>query len=390
MTPLPSVKILMLSKDPSFLSGAGGGDALQRHLYYLERLRKRAPGSEIRIVTFSTSPHPVFAAPVPGLNIYGTGSWHRAFYLPNTMKAVRQATRDGWCPDIITTQGPYEEGLLGLFIASSFSARFVPQIHFDLFSPEWLKESPWNPLRRMLACHVLKKADRVRVVSPGMKNDLVEHLGLSPQHIDVIPVGVSFRVTSLAAKACREKLSPRLEGRFCVLFVGRFCQAKNLPLWLKVARRVLDVIPETFFVLAGDGPLSQEVRTQAQRMGLTDACLFLGNIPYRDLPEVYGAADLFLLTSSHESFGRVVLEAQLASVPVVATACAGPAGILVDGETGRLTPPGDADATAAAVINLLLDEPGRKSMAAKALGRVEEPYGRQKLADDLTRLWCGP
>lgn len=387
MTDRPPVRLLMLSKDPALLTGNGIGDSLERHTYYLERLQEAVPGSEIRIVTFSPGSAPRRSDPVPGLSVYGTRSLHRALYLVDALRLSRQLTTDGWRPSVVTTQGPYEEGNLGLWLARRHKAYFIPQLHFDLFSPEWLKESPLNGFRRMLACSVLKRADRVRVVSPLLKQELVDRLRLAPWHVEVIPVGVTFRASALGSDACKEKVSPRLHGHQCILFVGRFCAAKDLPLWLEVARHILDALPGTRFLMAGDGPEFHEIRDRSRAMDMGDAFLFLGKVPCRDLPEVYAAADLFLLTSRHESFGRVVLEAQLAGVPVVATACAGPADIIVDGKTGRLCPPGDVQALADAVTTLLRDGSLRRSFARSARQRVEEHYGRRKLADDLVRMW---
>ena len=70
--------------------------------------------------------------------------------------------KEGWLPQVITSQTPYEEGGVGLSLAQDFGAKFIGQLHFDLFSDDWKKESIWNGLRGWAAKRNLAKADAVQ------------------------------------------------------------------------------------------------------------------------------------------------------------------------------------------------------------------------------------
>lgn len=383
------VHLLMLSKDQTLLSdGSGFGDTLSRHIYYVQRLRAAVPLSEIRIVVYSSKAlSTIYANPAPGLHIYGTASRHRALFLLDAGRLIPKVMADGWKPTVVTTQEPYEEGQLGLWLAHRYQAHFIPQLHFDLLSAEWLKESRLNPLRRLIAGYVLKHADAVRAVSSQQKRVLVQQMNLNADRIHVIPVGVSLKPSGRSREECKQSLPVCLVGHQTVLFVGRFCSQKNLSLWVDVAQHIREALPKTVFLLAGDGPQFQETKNLVWAKGLSEAFVFLGSVPYHLLPDVYGAADLFLLTSHYEGFGRVIMEAQMARVPVIATACTGPEDLITEGKTGYLRQPGDRAGLAAAAISLLRDEEKLRSLGACGRLHAESRFGRERLADDLVQMW---
>jgi glycosyltransferase involved in cell wall biosynthesis len=103
-----------------------------------------------------------------------------------------------------------------------------------------------------------------------------------------------------------------------VLFVGRFVPAKNLPALIETFDAVHDSHPESELVLVGDGPRRAKVERKIKVLGLNDAVRLPGYIGHEDLPRFYRQADVFALSSRHESFGMVLLEALSCGVPVVA------------------------------------------------------------------------
>lgn len=381
--------VLILSKDPSFLSNESGfGDTLQRHIYYAECLNAHLPGSDVRIVTFSRRGNAQkILAPIANLKIYGTSSVHRIFYMLDCVRTLKQVFADSWKPTVITTQGPYEDGQLGLWLAKRTTARFIPQLHFDLFSHDWLRESRLNPVRLIAARYVLRHADAVRVVSREQKRKLVEKLELAPESVHVVPIGVSFKSTSKSKDACKAEVHSALPGHKVVLFVGRLYAPKNLDLWIDVAEQVIRQEPGVRFLLAGNGPLYDELLVRVKNARLDQSIIFLGSVPYGNLSEVYGAADLFLLTSHYEGFGRVLVEAAISGVPVVSTNCAGPADVVVHGKTGFLCEPGNKDELIQCVLALLRDQPKLEQFGKAARSHVDTIFGRMALANGLVRMW---
>lgn len=389
MTQIAPHRVLIISKDPTLLENrAGFGDTLKRHIYYAERLSEQVPGSELCILTYSKKTAPQqFLSPSSNIKIFGTASAHRALFLIDALRRMRTLTADGWKPTVITTQEPYEDGQLGLWLARRYHARFIPQLHFDMFSGDWLKESFLNPVRRRVAGKILRRADAIRVVSQEQKRQLISRLNLKPESIYVVPVGVSFRPTAQTKDNCKAAIDPALPEHKVVLFVGRLYAQKNMQLWINVAERVLAQAPTTRFLIAGDGPLQAEIKTLVESKGISAAITFLGNVPYQNLSEIYGAADLFLLTSHYEGFGRVIVEANLARLPVVATICTGPEDIVVDGETGYLCGKNDLPCLTERVLALLTNDSKRQQFAEAAHQHVERLFSREHLADSLVKMW---
>jgi len=140
--------------------------------------------------------------------------------------------------------------------------------------------------------------------------------------------------------------------------VGRLAPSKDYKT-LVAAAQILDD-PDVQFLVIGEGPLEEELRLLNEARPSRSRVKFLGHLD-NPFPAV-AAADIFLLTSIHESFGIVLVEALSLGVPVLATNCpSGPAEILSDGEFGVLVPVSNAAAIAEAVRKLLYErEPAKR------------------------------
>ncbi len=387
------VRLLVLSKDNTLFTGGSAvqGDARRRHILYAGALRDRfGPDSEIRILTHTrvSSGHRR-DNPAPGLKLYGTASIHRATYLADVLALLPTVLADGWRPTAISTQTPWEEGVVGALLARMLKTTFLPQLHFDLFSDEWRREKRLNALNQAIAVRVLRTATRLRVVSAPLKAKVLEHLDIAADAIDVIPVGVNFKPSKLSAPDAKKQLDPRLDGRQVVLFVGRLTAQKNLHLWLDVADEVLRAAPETRFVLVGDGEQDHDLRRIIARREQHDRILMVGPVGHERLPDVYAAADLFLLTSHYEGFGRVLLEAGFAGVPSVATRSVGPEDIIDHGVSGFLADRGDRDALIGGCLSIISDPTKRDAMGNAARCLAEDRFGLDALAARLSHHWAG-
>ena len=172
-----------------------------------------------------------------------------------------------------------------------------------------------------------------------------------------------------------------------VLFVGRFVAAKNFFLWVEVAERIAAAVPEARFLMVGDGPLRDAVAARVAKSGIADRFELPGAVPHDRLGTAYAASDVFLLTSNHEGFGRVLAEAFLARVPVVSTACAGPHDIVIDGENGFLCPVGDRDVLAECVVRPLRDRDMARSFARRGRERLRREFDERRLVAEMAACW---
>jgi glycosyltransferase involved in cell wall biosynthesis len=143
--------------------------------------------------------------------------------------------------------------------------------------------------------------------------------------------------------------------------------------------------PRLRFVMAGDGESRPAVERAIAAANLAGCVKLLG---WRDdVPELLAALDLFLLTSLFEGLPRTVLQAMAASVPVVATDTGGVAEVVIDGETGRLVPPGNPAAAADAVVALAAAAGLRVRLAAAARSQLTAEFDIRLMVRDLEDVY---
>ncbi|MBC7781103.1 MAG: glycosyltransferase [Proteobacteria bacterium] len=131
---------------------------------------------------------------------------------------------------------------------------------------------------------------------------------------------------------------------------------------------MLDCSYARVFVVVGEVPLRRDLETLARQLDMTQAIAFLG--VRSDMPEHLRQLDLVVSTSHTEALPLAVMEAMATGLPVVATAVGGVPELVVQGVTGILVPPGNADATAQAIVDLLENATRRIAMGAAGRARV--------------------
>jgi glycosyltransferase involved in cell wall biosynthesis len=134
---------------------------------------------------------------------------------------------------------------------------------------------------------------------------------------------------------------------------------------MRAMPEVVRAIPSARLSLAGDGSLRAMLEKLRDSLGLGDSVHFLGT--RRDVPALLGQSDVFVLsTTADEGFGTVLIEAMAAGIPIVASDVPACREVLESGRWGRLVPPGDPGALAAALIGAL-----RAGRSAETAGRME-------------------
>jgi glycosyltransferase involved in cell wall biosynthesis len=151
-------------------------------------------------------------------------------------------------------------------------------------------------------------------------------------------------------------------------------------LFLNVAARIRREVPDSQFLLIGDGPLRETLEQRARQLGIADCIHFLGW--RRDVAELLGLLDVFLLTSDIEANPVSILEALAAGVPVVSTRV-GSVAETVSADAGFLVAPGDASEMAEHLVRLF-----RNPDLARAMGLAgrQSVVGRWSL-DQMVRQY---
>jgi phosphatidylinositol alpha-mannosyltransferase len=171
-----------------------------------------------------------------------------------------------------------------------------------------------------------------------------------------------------------------MDGKVNILFVGRLEKRKGLQYLLKAYRRIKRDIPSSRLIIVGPGTrFRRKYQNQVDKDRLDDV-VFVGNVPYEELPRYYKTADVFCAPATgQESFGIVLLEAMALGKPIVATAIEGYASVLTHQREGLLVPPKNDRDLARALSELLTDEAMRREMGDRGLVTAQS-YDWQKVA----------
>jgi glycosyltransferase involved in cell wall biosynthesis len=325
------MNVLSLSFDHDLLrsEAAGQNESQRRQLAYAEELERRAPGSHMWIVVRSASntpAHPMTMA--RNLKVWATP--------PSTMGFVYAAYRYGRALclrhgiDLITSQSPFSDGLVA-----------------------WLLKS---------------RCDAVRVVSETAARWLREGLRVPQDRLFVIPVATVL--VSLPSAPQKHASGAN------IVFVGRLVPQKGVSTLLRGFERVQQSAEATL-VIVGDGPNRQSLQKLASKLGLEDRVRFVGWVPYERLDSFYSQADIVVVPSLYEPYGRVIAEAMSLGRPVVATDTEGAADLIRDGETGFIVPIEDPGALADRILYLLGNPRVAREVGRAArlfVRRTQDPY----------------
>ncbi|MEA2562555.1 MAG: hypothetical protein QOH06_4059 [Acidobacteriota bacterium] len=283
-------------------------------------------------------------------------------YALGLMRAVRRARRF----DLVHAHWIVPNGVIA---AASTSIPLAIGLHgSDVFLAE-------KPGVRKAAAWALRRSRLLTGCSPELV-DRVRALGFPEERSRVIPYGVDVETFSPGPSVWRERLEIP-EDAPLILSVGRMATKKGFHVLMEALPEILS--SGAHVVLAGGGDLLPDFQHQASRF---DGRLHLPGPVLRDtLPDLYRAADLFVLPAVHDSKGNVdglpnvILEAMASGLPVVASGISGIPLAVEDGLTGLLVPERDPVALAAAL---------RKLLANPELARTMGERGRRKAETELT------
>jgi glycosyltransferase involved in cell wall biosynthesis len=175
-----------------------------------------------------------------------------------------------------------------------------------------------------------------------------------------------------------------------LLYVGRYTDVKRLPLLIEAyAEAARDFDRRAPLVLVGGFPGEWEGEHPLEairRTGARDVFL-AGWHDHAELPDFLAASDVVVLASVREQFGQVLVEGAACGLPSIAVAAHGPAEIVRDGETGRLVPPDDRAALAAALVEAVNDPAERRRRGALAAEDARAKYSWPALAARVAHVY---
>lgn len=207
--------------------------------------------------------------------------------------------------------------------------------------PLWLQIhgiEAWSRPKDAVA-RAVAQVDFVTSVSRHTRRRFLEWASVEPRFVRVLPNTVHPRYRPDDRRRARARLNLD-DGDRVLLTVGRMAASERY----KGHDRVLDCLAgrgpergEVRYLVAGVGDDSQRVQSRTKELGLSSVVRFLGRVPDDELPDVYRAADLFVMPSTGEGFGIVFLEAMACGTPALGLDGDGSNDPLMDGRLGRLT-----------------------------------------------------
>jgi glycosyltransferase involved in cell wall biosynthesis len=266
---------------------------------------------------------------------------------PRLARAVRSAAREA---DLVHTH------LVHADVYGAFAGHpLVSTKHND----DPFRAGAFRFVERALA----RRTRRIITITNALARFQIERVGLPADKVEVIHYGLDAPPAAWGTNSPDEARP----GERILLAVCRLEPQKGVD----VAIRALTEIPNARLVVLGEGPQRPELERLAAELDVSVS--LPGRAP--DVAEWLRRADLLVHPVRWEGFGLALLEAMLASLPIVATSVSSIPEIVVDGETGLLVPPDDPNALAAA-INRVLAEPGAYGERGYARARSEFSVAR--------------
>jgi len=243
-------------------------------------------------------------------------------------------------------------------------------------------EGRWAPLLRKLEDRLPQRADAVIAISNSVARRFSGLRG-SDRFVVVPPVSPGSLSTRPAHEMRAELGVPT--GSSLVLLVGRLHPQKDIPNLLEAAARLRPAHPDLVVAIAGGGPQRAALEGRVRSHGLDSTVQFLGQ--RSDVPDLMAAADVVVMCSIWEGHGLVVGEALSLGRPLVATAVGPVADLVMDGVTGRLVPPADPPALAAAIGDLLDDPLAARRMGQAGAERMQTTMSPDALVDQVAEVY---
>jgi glycosyltransferase involved in cell wall biosynthesis len=302
--------------------------------------------------------------------------------------------RRRWRPDVLHVHcsGVIIPPLIGWLLTRLLRVPLVLTLHCSIivtYHPMNLLDRALQPVARWVERRAMKAATRVVTLTPRTVPGLSAAAKLSPSHFAVLPDTID--ADAFCAGATPERVTALRErygvsgDRSVVGYVGRIAREKGWPIILDIAEELRDEPID--WVVCGDGNERDLFERDLAERGLTERFTVTGYLPTEDVAAMMSAMDVLLMSSLHEEFGSVMLEAMAAELPIVALDVGGVASVLDHGDLGWLVSERTSDAFAEAIRKVLGDPDWRADTAARAAAAVRARYDLRSVAAATAALY---
>lgn len=400
---LPVYSLICVSDDPAVeigSDGAGGQNVYVREL----GLALAQRGCQVDMFTRREDPNqPAIVEHAPGCRTIRLSAGPARFiprtelfnYLPEFVEAWLQFQRR-FCRNYVLIHTNYWlSGWVGLQLKHRLGLPLVHTNH-SLAAVEY-REIGYppviSPTRLLIERTCLEKADCVVATSPQEAASLRQLVSLGGR-ILVIPCGIDTQHFAFVERDLARQQLGIAPATPLILYVGRFARRKGIETLVRACAQLPQSQSFKLHLVGGSRFGEQDVFEQKRikalvaKLGLAEVTVFMGHIPQAQLPPYYAAADVCVVPSYYdEPLGLVAIEAMAAGTPVIASNVGGLQHSVAHGKTGMLVPPGDPDALAAALADVL-ESPRRWQYYGYAAWKwVRSRFSRTDIAAQIHQLY---
>ncbi len=325
---------------PPFING------VSTSVYMLKKALERE-GHQVFVVTMNNETfHYGFdenntVVRIPGLPI-GIYDYRVSTVYPlKAMNIIRK-----WKLDVIHSHTEFSVGTFARFISRQYNIPLVHTYHtlyedYVYYITKGYFDKPSKKVVEYLTQFYCDKTANELIVPTKKIYDLFKEKYNVDKNIYIIPTGIEIdrfyeeNVDKKEVEAVRKKL--KIEKKdFTILFVGRIAKEKNIDLLLSAQQKINENDKNVKLVIVGDGPDMDEYKKMSKDLGIAKNVIFVGKVPWEDIPKYYHVADIFATASTSETQGLTVIEAMAASVAPICIDDESFRNTVVDGLNGRI------------------------------------------------------
>jgi len=321
---------------------------------FTEMLAMRSRGHEMSLAAQPTSQ--IFQkAQAAGFTVFPIRE--KALFFPHSILSLTAWLKKRR-PDVVNTHSSKDGWIGGIAARLAHVPCIIRSKHIDV---EYPRRFSSRIAYGVLPHHVLTTSEQIR-------KKISDQLKISLDHITNLPTGIDPQpFLNSTPASLREELGLTPETAL-VGMISVIRSWKGHRFFLEAAAILLRQRPDLHFIIAGDGPGAASLQESIQERGLNERFFWLGQ--RQDVPQLLKALNVLVLPSTaHEGVPQIILQAQMARCPVVASAVGGIPEVVQDGLTGRLVPVGQSQALADAISSALTDHELTQTMVQTAYAR---------------------
>lgn len=233
---------------------------------------------------------------------------------------------------------------------------------------------------------ILKKIPhKLIAISNAIETNILDELKISPDRVATIYNGTDLSRFPDNVDIEGKKKELGLPSNLPIVgVIGRLITQKGHRYFLESIPIILKKNKNILFLIVGKGNLKEEMKSLAKNLEISQYVRFIGY--QRDVNTIIKLMDVVVVPSVFEAFGRVITESMACSKPVIATKVGGLAEIVVDGVTGVLVPPKNAQSIANSVLDLLQDKMKAERLGKEGRKRVEEKFNGVLFVENTEKL----